>query len=130
MIEQPGDEQTGRVVEVRSRRAAEEASMDIRRIADKAKELVAKRGGTDSLKEDAAELKGIATGQGSLSDKAKAAVDAVKDPGAEESSPESPRPPEAAPGAGPDHASSAAQRERKRRRRARRDRGRNLGEEG
>jgi hypothetical protein len=104
--------------------------MDIRRIADKAKELVAKRGGTDSLKEDAAELKGIATGQGSLSDKAKAAVDAVKDPGAEESSPESPRPPEAAPGAGPDHASSAAQRERKRRRRARRDRGRNLGEEG
>ena len=52
-------------------------------ITEKAKELIGKRGGTDSLKEDAGELKDIATGEGSITDKAKAAVDAVKDPGAE-----------------------------------------------
>jgi hypothetical protein len=34
------------------------------------------------LKEDIAELKDIAQGEGSLMDKAKAAVEAVKDPGA------------------------------------------------
>jgi hypothetical protein len=56
--------------------------MDLKRITDKAKELVDKRGGTDSLKEDAAELKDIASGKGSVSDKAKAAAEAVKDPGA------------------------------------------------
>jgi len=55
--------------------------MDLKRIADKAKELVDKRGGTDSLREDAGELKDIATGKGSLTDKAKAAAEAVKDPG-------------------------------------------------
>jgi hypothetical protein len=55
--------------------------MDLKRITDKAKELVDKRGGTDSLKEDAAELKDIASGKGSVSDKAKAAAEAVKDPG-------------------------------------------------
>jgi hypothetical protein len=57
--------------------------MDLRRLADKAKELVEKRGGTEALKEDAAELKEIATGPGKVTDKAKAAFDAVKDPGAE-----------------------------------------------
>jgi hypothetical protein len=56
--------------------------MDLQRIANKAKELINKRGGTESLKEDATELKDIASGKGSLSDKAKAAADAVKDPGA------------------------------------------------
>jgi hypothetical protein len=56
--------------------------MDLKRLANKAKELVDRRGGTESLKEDAAELKDIATGQGSVSDKAKEAVEAVKDPGA------------------------------------------------
>jgi hypothetical protein len=104
--------------------------MDLRRIANKAKELVDRRGGTSSLKEDAAELKDIATGQGSVSDKAKAAVDAVKDPGAEGPGDQPRRPPEAAPGAGPDHASEAAQPERKRRRRARRDRPRDRGVDG
>jgi hypothetical protein len=53
-------------------------------IVDKAKELVGKRGGTESLKEDAAEVKDIATGEGSVTDKAKAAVEAVKEPGAGE----------------------------------------------
>jgi hypothetical protein len=54
----------------------------LKRVADKAKETVEKRGGTDALKEDADELKGIAKGKGSLKDKAKAAADAVKEPGA------------------------------------------------
>ena len=55
--------------------------MNLKRITDKAKELVQKRGGTDSVKEDAAELKDIATGEGSLTDKAKAAAEAIKTPG-------------------------------------------------
>jgi hypothetical protein len=57
--------------------------MDFKSITSKAKDLIDKRGGTDSLKEDAEELKDIATGDGSISDKAKEAVEAVKDPGAE-----------------------------------------------
>lgn len=56
----------------------------MKRMADKAKEQVDKRGGTDSLKEDMTELKGIAKSKGSVSDKAKAAGKAIKDPGAEE----------------------------------------------
>ncbi len=56
--------------------------MDFKKLTDKAKDVVEKRGGTDALKKDAAELKDIATGKGSLKDKARAAGDAVKDPGA------------------------------------------------
>jgi len=56
--------------------------MDLRRLAGKAKELVDKRGGVQSVKEDAEELRGIAGGSGSAADKAKAAAEAVKDPGA------------------------------------------------
>ena len=56
-------------------------------IANKAKDAVEKRGGTDSLKRDAEELKGIAKGPGSISDKAKAAVSAIKDPGEEGATP-------------------------------------------
>jgi hypothetical protein len=55
---------------------------NIRKIADKAKEQVEKRGGSDALKEDAEELKGIAKGEGSVKDKAKAAGEALKEPGA------------------------------------------------
>jgi hypothetical protein len=54
----------------------------LKKVADKAKQQVDKRGGTDALKEDADELKGIAKGKGSLKDKAKAAGKAIKDPGA------------------------------------------------
>ena len=61
---------------------------NLKRIGDKAKEQVDKRGGTDSLKEDADELKGIAKGEGSLKDKAKAAGKAIKEPGAGEKQPE------------------------------------------
>jgi hypothetical protein len=55
--------------------------VNFRRLADQAKKIVDKRGGTDALKEDAEELKDIAKGKGSLKDKAKAAGEAVKDPG-------------------------------------------------
>jgi hypothetical protein len=58
---------------------------NVKRIADKAKDQVEKRGGGDALKEDADELKGIAKGKGSLKDKAKAAGKALKDPGAKDS---------------------------------------------
>jgi hypothetical protein len=57
--------------------------VNFKRIADKAKRQVDKRGGTDNLKEDADELKKIAKGPGSLKDKAKAAGKAIKKPGAE-----------------------------------------------
>ena len=56
--------------------------MDLGKLADEAKKLVDERGGMDSLKEDAEELKDIATGDESLVDKAKEAAEAVKDPGA------------------------------------------------
>jgi hypothetical protein len=61
--------------------------MDFKSITSKAKDLIDRRGGTDSLKEDAEELKDIATSDESLSDKAKDAVEAVKDPGAEAEAP-------------------------------------------
>ena len=54
---------------------------NLKRVADKAKDQVEKRGGGDALKEDAAELKSIAKGKGSIKDKAKAAGKALKDPG-------------------------------------------------
>lgn len=56
--------------------------MDLKRLFNKGKQIVDKRGGVDSLKEDAAELKDIAKGKGSLTDKAKDAAAAIKDPGA------------------------------------------------
>lgn len=55
--------------------------MDFKKLAEKAKDTIDKRGGTDSLKVDAEELKKIAKGKGSLTDKAKAAAAALKDPG-------------------------------------------------
>ena len=57
--------------------------MDIGKLADEAKKLIDERGGMDALKEDAVELKDIATGEGSLTDKAKAAAEALQDPGGE-----------------------------------------------
>jgi hypothetical protein len=56
--------------------------MDFDGLKKKAKDLIDKRGGTESLKQDANELKDIATRKGSLGDKAKDAVEAIKDPGA------------------------------------------------
>ena len=67
--------------------------VNFRRLADQAKKIVDKRGGTDSLQEDAEELKDIATGKGSVKDKAKAAADAVKEPGKSGGEPERPEKP-------------------------------------
>jgi hypothetical protein len=56
--------------------------IDIGKITDQAKKIIDDRGGADALKEDAGELKDIVEGEGSTTDKAKAAVEAIKDPGA------------------------------------------------
>ena len=61
--------------------------MDLKNLAGKAKDFVEEhKGGLkergEGLKEALPELKGIARGDGSLMDKAKAAVSAIKDPGA------------------------------------------------
>jgi hypothetical protein len=58
--------------------------MDFKKLADKAKDTIDKRGGVDSLKADAEELKKVAKGKGSLTDKAKAAAEALKNPGAKD----------------------------------------------
>ncbi len=55
--------------------------MDFKKLTNRAKSIVDKRGGTDALKEDLNELKDIAKGEGTMKDKAKAAADALKDPG-------------------------------------------------
>lgn len=55
--------------------------MDLSKLTEQAKKLVDDRGGTDSVKEDADEVKDIVAGGGSLADKAKAAAEALKDPG-------------------------------------------------
>lgn len=56
--------------------------MNFKKLAAKAKDTIDKRGGVESLKADAEELKKVAKGSGSLSDKAKAAAKALKEPGA------------------------------------------------
>jgi hypothetical protein len=56
--------------------------MNLKNLQDKAKQLIDKRGGTESLKADAEELKNIAKGPGSVTDKVKRAGEALKDPGA------------------------------------------------
>src|SRR5437764_13736380 len=56
--------------------------MDWKRAADRARDVIQKRGGTESLEEDAEELRGIARGPGSLSEKAREAAEAMKEPGA------------------------------------------------
>lgn len=67
--------------------------MDINKLTDQAKKLIDDRGGMDALKDDAMELKDIATGEASVTDKAKAAVDAIKDPGAAGEDPPAPAKP-------------------------------------
>jgi hypothetical protein len=56
--------------------------VDLKGLQRKAKDLFDKRGGSDALKADAEELRDIAKGPGSASDKAKRAGEALKDPGA------------------------------------------------
>jgi hypothetical protein len=56
--------------------------INFKRLSDQAKKAIDKRGGMESVKEDAEELRGIAKEKGSLSEKAKEAAGAIKDPGA------------------------------------------------
>ncbi len=68
--------------------------MRLNDLVNKAKRVVDQRGGTDALKEDAQELKDIASSKGSAQDKAKRAAEALKEPGA----PGSQKPPAGEPG--------------------------------
>ena len=68
--------------------------MRLNDLVNKAKRVVDQRGGTDALKEDAQELKDIASSKGSTQDKAKQAAEALKEPGA----PGSRKPPAGEPG--------------------------------
>jgi hypothetical protein len=56
--------------------------VNLRKLATKAKDTIDKRGGVESLKADAEELKKVAKVEGSLKDKAKQAAAAIKEPGA------------------------------------------------
>jgi hypothetical protein len=69
--------------------------MNFKSLQRKAKHLIDRRGGTDSLKADAEELKDIAMGPGSFTDKAKRAGGALKDPGA--NGPDTPASPHVSP---------------------------------
>ena len=55
--------------------------MDLKGLFNKGKKIVDERGGVESLKADAQEVAKIAKGKGSLTDKAKEAAEAVKEPG-------------------------------------------------
>jgi len=55
--------------------------MDFKKLADQAKKTLDERGGTERLKQDAERLRDIATGPGSAQDKARAAGEALKQPG-------------------------------------------------
>jgi len=55
--------------------------MDWKLIAGRAKQVVEKRGGTESVKQDAEELRNIAQGEGTVSEKLGRAAKAIKEPG-------------------------------------------------
>lgn len=54
--------------------------MNFRKLSKMAKRVVAQRGGTEALKADAERLKGIARGQGTLSEKGRRAAEALRQP--------------------------------------------------
>ena len=56
--------------------------MNWKKLARQANRVIQKRGGPDSVKEDAQELEAIAKEKGTLGDKLKAAAKAIKEPGA------------------------------------------------
>jgi hypothetical protein len=56
--------------------------MNWKAMADKAKQTFQQRGGSEAAKQDAEELRDIAKGQGSITDKAKEAAAAIREPGA------------------------------------------------
>lgn len=55
-------------------------TMNFKKLTDQAKAAIDKRGGTESLKSDLTELKGVARGKGTFKEKAKAAADKLKEP--------------------------------------------------
>jgi hypothetical protein len=65
--------------------------MNWKAMADKAKQTFQQRGGSEAAKQDAEELRDIAKGQGSITDKAKEAAAAIREPGAHQ--PDSPATP-------------------------------------
>lgn len=72
--------------------------MNFKKLADQAKKVVDKRGGTDALKGDLSEIQKIAKGKGTPAEKAKAAAAALKHPGAKgETPPAAPATPPADP---------------------------------
>ncbi len=67
--------------------------MNWKAMADKAKQTFQQRGGSEAAKGDAEELRDIARGQGSITDKAKQAAAAIREPGAHHpDSPDAPPP--------------------------------------
>jgi hypothetical protein len=56
--------------------------MDLSKLTEKAKHLIDRRGGVESVKEDVIEVKDIAGKDESLAHKAEDAAEALKDPGA------------------------------------------------
>jgi len=56
--------------------------MNFKKLTDQARAAIDKRGGTEALKGDLAGLKDVATGKGTLKEKAKAAKDKLNKPGA------------------------------------------------
>ena len=62
--------------------------MDLKGLLNKGKKIVDERGGVESLKADAQEVAKIAKGKGSMSDKAKEAAAAIKDPGTNQPEPQ------------------------------------------
>jgi hypothetical protein len=56
--------------------------MDFKSLFKKGKKTVDERGGAESLKADAGELKDVGTSNASVTTKAKDAAEAIKDPGA------------------------------------------------
>ena len=75
--------------------------MNFDKLRRQAQQIYTKRGGSAAAKADGQELKDIAAGKGSLADKAKAAAQALKDPGArDEAAPRDPASPPPPPGAG------------------------------
>jgi hypothetical protein len=63
------------------------------RLTQMAKDAIDRRGGPDALKEDLQEAKEAASGRGSLTDKAKGAAGAFKQPGRDDPRPRDVAPP-------------------------------------
>jgi hypothetical protein len=66
--------------------------MNWKALADKGKQAFQQRGGSKAAKEDAEELRNIAQGQGSVTDKAKEAAAAIREPGAHHPDPPAAQP--------------------------------------